>query len=77
MKILWGLGWEAMLPSHAANSDNTSVHVARGQLVQESDVVGEVGRLSHCSGKGVRMPPPSEHSGEVVEWVGTLGWASG
>ena len=69
-----GLGWEAMLPRTPRTATTLRCTWREAQArTRKSGVVGEVGRLSHGSGRGVRMPPTSEHSGEG----GGVGWGVG
>ena len=69
-----GLGWEAMLPRTPRTATTLRCTWREAQArTRKSGVVGEVGRLSHGSGRGVRMPPPSEHSGGG----GGVGWGVG
>ena len=67
-------------PSHAANSDNTSVHVARGSSSYKKE---------WCGWRGWPLEPLKWERGanaaavgtfrvlEVVEWIGTLDWTIG
>ena len=69
-----GLGLVAMLPRTPRTATTLRCTWREAQArTRKRGVVGEVGRLSHWSGRGVRMPPPSEHSGGG----GGVGWEIG
>ena len=80
MEILWDARLRGNSPWHAANSDNTSLHVARGSSSYMKEWWGW---------KGWPLEPLNWESGanaaavgtirvlEVVEWIGTLDWTIG